>query len=117
MSASKEPTLDQFIDHIEYLVNSGGIDHVSLGIDYYLGQHPVADAKEAEQAYQREVSTGRWKGREYPPPPHIYPKGIETPRTLPALTEGLLKRGFAEDAIEKILGLNLVRVYEAVWGL
>jgi membrane dipeptidase len=112
----KQPSIDDFINSIDHIVNVGGIDSASLGIDYYLGQHPVADEKEAEEAYQREVDTGRWKGKDYPPPPHYYPEGIETPRTLPHLTEALLKRGYNEEDTRKILGLNLVRVYEAVWG-
>lgn len=112
----KTPSLNQFIDCIDHIVKVGGIDCASLGIDYYLGQHPVADDDEAESAYQRELDAGRWKGTDYPPPPHYYPKGIETPRTLPNLTQGLLERGYDEVQVRKILGLNLVRVYEAVWG-
>lgn len=116
LSANKNPSLAELIDHIDYLVKVGGIDHVSLGLDYYLGQHPVADDDEAEKAYQRELAAGRWKGADYPPPPHYYPQGIETPRTLPKLTEGLLERGYDDDSVQKILGLNLVRVYKEVWG-
>lgn len=116
LSTESRPTLDKFIEHIDHLVEVGGIDHVALGIDYYLGQHPVADPEIAKMNYEHEVSEGRWRGLDYPPPPHYYPEGIETPRTLPVLTEGLLNRGYSAEDVRKIMGLNLVRVYEAVWG-
>lgn len=48
--------------------------------------------------------------------------GITTPPTrlshvgmLPNLTEGMLLRGYDESRIEKILGLNWLRVFRAVW--
>lgn len=115
LSNENHSSLDLFLDHIDYIVKVGGIDHVSLGIDYYLGQHLVADPKIAQENYDREVGEGRWRGQDYPPPPHHYPKGIETPKTLPTLTSGLLERGYSAEDTKKILGLNLMRVYAAVW--
>jgi len=116
VSSEARPSLDTFVDHIAYLVDVAGIDHVSLGIDYYWGQHGVADDAAATAAYQRAVADGRWRADVYPAPPHYYPAGIETPRTLPALTEALLRRGFDDGSVRNILGLNLLRVYREVWG-
>jgi membrane dipeptidase len=42
------------------------------------------------------------------------PVGMEDASKLPYITEGLLKRGYAERDIEMILGGNLLRVMEAV---
>ena len=42
------------------------------------------------------------------------PVGMEDASKLPYITEGLLKRGYAEKDIRKILGGNLLRVMEAV---
>ncbi|MDX1546141.1 MAG: dipeptidase [Rhodothermales bacterium] len=42
------------------------------------------------------------------------PAGLEDVTRLPWITYGLLKRGYAEDAIYKILGGNVLRVMEAV---
>jgi membrane dipeptidase len=38
------------------------------------------------------------------------PAGMEDASKFPQLTEGLLKRGYGEAGIRKILGLNTVRV-------
>ncbi len=111
-----QPSLDQFIDDIVYKAQRVGIDHVGLGIDYYQGQHPVEDDAKAMARYEQMVTAGLWRPTEYPPPPYRYPAGIETPRTLANLTARLLERDFSEQDIRKVLGLNWMRVYGAVWG-
>ena len=116
ISSSSTPSMSQFLEHVDHLVNIGGIDHVSLGIDYYPGQQPVANDEEAIKLFETYVAAGAWSGPDYPKPPHIYPAGIETPKTMPRITEGLLSRGYAEGDIQKILGLNLLRVYQEVWA-
>lgn len=111
-----QPTMDRFIDDIAYKADLVGIDHVGIGIDYYLGQWPVEDDAAAKARYDDLVAAGHWKREEYPPPPYKFPHGIETPETLPRLTEALIGRGFGEADIRKILGLNWMRVYREVWG-
>jgi membrane dipeptidase len=44
------------------------------------------------------------------------PKGLEDASKLPALTEGLVERGYNEDEIKTILGLNFRRVFAEVTG-
>jgi membrane dipeptidase len=42
--------------------------------------------------------------------------GLEDVSKLPALTAGLLARGYAPDDVRKILGGNALRVFQTVWG-
>lgn len=116
VSASPRPSLDQFIAHIDHTVALIGIDHVALGIDYFLGQDPICPPDAAAALYRSFIESGAWTAESYPPPPYIYPAGIETPAGLPALTARLLERGYAAEDVRKILGGNWVRVYRAVWG-
>ena len=116
ISGPKQPSLQRFIEHIDHLVEVGGIDHVALGIDYYLGQWPVVEGEAAQAEWQSMVDGGHWQGPEYPAPPHKYPAGIETPQTLPAITAGLLDRGYLSEDVQKIMGLNLLRLYRDIWG-
>jgi len=44
------------------------------------------------------------------------PVGLKDVSTYPALVEGLLRRGYSATDIRKILGENLLRVWEAVEG-
>jgi membrane dipeptidase len=115
VASTSRPSLDQFIAHIDAIVGRVGIDHVGLGIDYYLGQSGVASDEVALRDYNEAIRTGIW-GAAYPPPPHHYPAGIDTPRTLPNLTRRLLERGYGDDDVRKILGGNWLRVMRRVWG-
>lgn len=112
----RQPTLDRFIDDIVYKAGLVGIDHTAIGVDYYEGQHPVEDDATAMARYRNRLATGQWRAEEYPPPPYVFPQGIETPRTLQRLTERMVSRQFSESEIRKVLGLNWMRVYRAVWG-
>ncbi len=44
------------------------------------------------------------------------PVGLEDATHLPGITAGLLERGYAEDAVRKVLGGNLLRVFRQVVG-
>lgn len=110
------PTLDDYIDHIKYLVDLVGPDHAAIGSDYFGGQWGVISDEEAQALYERNIAVGAWDKATYPPPPWVYPEGIETPKTLYNLTAGLLRRGFSKDDIRKIWGENWMRVMKQVWG-
>ena len=116
VSDSATPTIDAFIDHIAYMGDLVGLAHVTIGIDYFLGQRPYVDDAAAMAAYQGRLADNSWSPAAYPPPPYIYPKGIETPAGMPALTEALIRRGFSQTEIRGIYGENLMRLYETVWG-
>lgn len=109
------PSLDQFIAHIDAIVAQVGIDHVGIGMDYYPGQAGIASDEVARRNYDYAVHEGLWS-KAYPPPPHHYPAGIETPRTLVNLTARLLERGYSEADVRRILGGNWLRVMRTVWG-
>jgi len=113
---STRPTLDQFVDHIEHIANLVGIDHTGLAIDYYTSMDQASELPDAQRYYDMSIRTGRWRDDAYPPPPHHFPQGIETPRTLPNLTAKLVERGFSDEDVRKVLGGNWMRVFREVWG-
>ena len=116
LGTSPQPTIERFVEHLDHMVETAGIDHVALGIDYYEGMHPVADAAEATQFFKQQLAQRRWSEASYPPPPHHYPQGMATPRELPNLTVRLLARGYAPDDVRKLIGGNWLRVFGTVWG-
>lgn len=115
VSSDARPSLDQFIDHMVYVGNMIGIDRVGLGLDYASMQWPVMDDEAARALYDHIIAAGAWRPEAYPPPPYYYPAGIETPRTLRALTQRLVERDFGETEIRGILGGNWLRLYNEVW--
>jgi membrane dipeptidase len=116
VSADARPTMDQFIDHIAHIAALVGVEHVTLGIDYYSGQYPYANQEKAQVDYDHFVEVGMWDPDVYPPPPHFYPAGMETPAGMRALTERLIERGFSASDIRAVYGENLLRIYETIWG-
>jgi len=115
VSGSPRPSLDEMIAHIDHIAQLVGIDHASLGMDYYWAQAGVMEDAEAVKAYDRMNKAGIWSSENYPPPPHYYPAGIETPRTFQALTESMLRLGYSEQDTRKVLGENWLRIMRAVW--
>jgi membrane dipeptidase len=115
LSAAQQPTLDCFIDHLSYVADLVGIEHVALGIDYFLGQVGVADDAVATKEYEGRIAEGRWRRSDYPPPPYYYSKDIEMPERLPNLTIRLLERGHSETEIRAVLCENWMHVLSACW--
>jgi len=109
------PTLDDLVDHVVYMADLVGIDHVGIGIDFYSGQAGVASLEMAQAMYDAALRSGRWKPGTYPPPPYYYPLGLDDPRGFPNMTATLLKRGFSEEDTKKVLGQNFMRVYSEIW--
>lgn len=116
LGKSAHPTIEDFLRHLDHVVELVGIEHAALGIDYYEGMHPVASDAEADKMYKSQLAQRRWSADVYPPPPHHYPAGMGTPRELPNLTAQLLSHGYNEAETRKILGENWLRVMRAVWG-
>lgn len=80
-------SLQTLVDHIDHIVKVAGIDHVGLGSDF-----DGFAVREGAPVVMKDVSE------------------------LPLLTQELVRRGYSEEDIEKILGKNWLRVYEEVIG-
>jgi membrane dipeptidase len=96
------PTLDHLLDHVDYVVQLVGVEHVGIGLDFAEGwpDSPIHRKKLLQI-----------DGRIYD-----WPEGIETVSKWPNITRGLVARGYADGDIEKILGGNFLRVFEKVIG-
>lgn len=98
------PTIDGAIDHIEHVAETAGIDHVGLGPDFiseyfdtrYPGESLIMEGLDARSVL--EGTTG-------------------SSRDLPLITEELVRRGFSEGDIRKILGENFLRVFRGIMGV
>lgn len=86
-----DATIEHVLDHIDHIARVVGTEHIALGPDYV------------------DYLTGGFSGHEV-----TYPQGLETIAALPALTDGLLRRGYDEPAIRGILGENFLRVLAGV---
>lgn len=111
----RKPTLDDYLRHLDYLVELVGIDHVGFGTDLAAGRDL------SRMAFERETPR-RWESIENymatfgADIPARYIEGFGSHAKLPALTDALLARGWSEVDVAKYLGGNFRRALGAIWG-
>ena len=96
---AKAPTADRVVDHVERIAEVAGIDHVGLGPDFI------------DDYYQQVY--GGWVL-----PPDLAGAfehaEVSRPSDLPRITDALVRRGFSDDDVRKVLGGNVLRVLRDV---
>ena len=84
-------TVDDMIDHVDHVVRIAGIDHVGMGFDFCGGFRNFIQMPTLVDSY--DVIGGH--------------------AALEDFTAGLVRRGYGDGEILKILGENFIRVFEA----
>ena len=92
-----EPTLDKLVDHISHIADLVGIDHVGLGLDFVKDDGPL---------FPEDEIFGVGQNRLIP--------DFENEDDLINITDCMVRRGFAETDISKVLGGNFLRVLRQV---
>ncbi len=82
---TERATVTDLVDHAAYIRDLVGIDYVSLGADYF-----------PEKGWHWIEGVGRM-------------------RLVPNVAREMVRHGFTDEEISKVLGGNLVRVFEKVW--
>lgn len=108
VSKKARSTLDDFIDHIAYVADLVGIDHVGIGTDSSIGGWRTSFPTEqafwdfhAQFEFKPEVDV-RW-------PPFI--EEIDRPEKMHIIAERLGQRGFSGGEVAQVMGGNFLRVY------
>jgi microsomal dipeptidase-like Zn-dependent dipeptidase len=104
-------TVFDMIDHVEYVRNLVGIEHVAIGTDVGDERKYSLEAMRAFHAKHPEVAIIGDNLRV----DIMHPAGVG-PGTLYNITAGLVKRGFSDNDIRLVLGENVNRVLRTVWG-
>lgn len=94
-------TVDRFFDHVDHAVNVMGEDHVAIGLNI------VVHKKESAVDFYEKSNI------EYA---DLWLKGFENVDKIGVATEGLIKRGYNEATVEKIMGSNVLRLLREVIG-
>ena len=111
------PTVDHYLRHLEQVINVGGIDAVGLSHDQTVAGNLEAAKLNNDNTEAVKLSLGWWKkqqaagvmGFEELPRHSIIPE-LNNVRRLFAIQAALEKKGHSSAEIEKIMGLNWVRV-------
>ena len=105
-------TIDSYMAHFEYCCELVGIDHVAFGPDTIFGDHVGL----------HRVMTERL-GQLMPPttPPLSFERvewvdGLESPaEAFPNIARWLVKHGYPDGEIHKVLGANILRLLGETW--
>jgi membrane dipeptidase len=99
------------MEHLEYVANLTGIEHVACGPDTLFGDHVGLHHAFAAQLSISSSHTG-------PSFQEVeYVKGLENPgEVMPNVIRWLVKHGYSDQDIAKIAGLNVLRVLKETWA-
>lgn len=116
LAKGKQPTAADVIEHLEHALKIVGEDHVSLGTDGSLSPTELTD--EYKEEFRNHTRERKELGIAAPyetEDGYLFASDLNTPRRFETLAGMLLARGHSEIRIEKILGGNLLRVFNEAW--
>lgn len=108
LRAGVNATVEDYVEAIQYIYNIVGEDAIGIGTDFTQGHgQDFFEYLTHDKGYARRLT----RFGEI-----INPKGIRTVGEFPNLTDALLKAGFSETQVRKIMGENWVSLLKEVWG-
>ena len=103
-----DATVDDYVEAIEYVIGLCGEDQVGFGTDFTQGYGPdFFDWITRDKGYARKLTEfGEI----------INPAGMREIKDYPNLSAAMVKRGWKEARIRKVMGENWVRMLREIWG-
>lgn len=102
-------SIESCMEHFAYAVRLLGIDHVGFGPDTMFGDHVGL-----HRAYAAQLSVTKILGnKSYEPVEYV--DGLENPADFPNIIRWLVKHGYTDEDIAKVMGGNALRVLQQVW--
>ncbi len=106
-----EPTtVEHFLDHFDHVKKLVGVEHLGVGSDSDLDGYDDMPAEENKRL--RAAYKGSYGFRE-----KIDIEGVDHPKRIFDLTEGLIRRKYTDREIEMVLGGNFKRVLAQIWSV
>ena len=114
-ASPRQPTVDDYMQHLEHALRVIGEDHVGVGSD--VGLEPFDTGPKGMAEFKKEEDERHAAGLAAPEEDRpTYVEGLNTPRRLELIADQLLKRGYSESATQKVLGGNFARVFTQIWA-
>lgn len=108
---NEEPTtIEHLLDHFDHVRKLVGAEHLGVGSDSDLDGYD--DMPPAENQRLRASYKGSYGFRA-----KIDIEGVDHPRRMFDLTEGLIRRKYTDQEIEGVLGGNFKRVLSRIWSV
>jgi len=121
-----EASIECLLEHMEYLIALLGVDHVGAGPDTLWGDHAGLYRQGPVGTVNKRLGTGHYPRERPRDMPTVfdsgemvrdldYVKGLESPTDFTNIARGLVRDGYSDAEIAKVMGLNALRVIEACW--
>lgn len=102
-------SIESCMEHFEYAVKLIGMDHVGFGPDTLFGDHVGL-----HHAYAAHLSIAKaLEGKKYEEVAYV--DGLENPADFPNIIRWLVRQGYSDEDIAKVMGGNALRVLKQVW--
>jgi membrane dipeptidase len=114
-ASPRQPTVEDYLQHVEHALKVAGEDHVGIGSDADI--LPLDLSEKGMADLNRQLEQRRTAGLAAPEedrPPYVV--GLNTPRRIEIIADGLLKRGYPADVVEKVIGANFARAFADIWA-
>ncbi|MFW9777863.1 MAG: dipeptidase [Candidatus Heimdallarchaeota archaeon] len=108
LSGKEEQSIHDLLDHVDYIADLIGVEHVGIGLDNVFEDQVEYHRRAAKSIFKLEHT-----GQELNAP---YMWGIESPEEWPNIVRGLVQRGYSDSEIERISGLNSLKLIERIIG-
>ncbi len=112
----EQTPLSAYMAHLDHALKVCGEDHVGIGSDAVL---PAFDVSPESIAQWEAVNAARKEAGIAAPGegPMPFVVGLNGPQRMSVIADELKKLGYADDAIDKVMGLNLKRVFSETWAV
>lgn len=113
-ASPRQPTVDDYMAHMEHALKVAGEDHVGVGSDASLDPFDTSPKGMAEfNKFEEQRQKSGLAAPEEDRPTYVV--GLNIPRRIEVIADQLLKRGYSARIAEKIVGANFARVLSETW--
>jgi membrane dipeptidase len=113
-ASPRQPTLEDYLAHLEHALKVAGEEHVGIGSD--VGIAPFDTSPKGMAEFAKETEQRRSAGLAAPEEDRpTYVVGLNVPRRIEIIADGLLRSGYSASATEKVIGANFQRVLTEIW--
>jgi len=109
LTSKKRNNLDEYFKHLKHAIDVVGVEHACIGSDR---DHRVILDTPEEMALLHAEEGPNFVNNDWP----LYMTDLNGPRRMEVVWDGVKKMGYSDTDTEKIMGLNLYRLYQDVIG-
>jgi len=112
-------SIESYMECVEYCIDLMGVDHVGCGPDTLYGAHQELYKVWFPRKKGNYARDSRATRKSWPVPDGMvdpgYVKGLENPNEYVNIMRWMIKHGYGDGEIQKVVGLNAMRLLEGVW--